>query len=396
MSAATAAGRRRGWRGDTLALRLFLLMWAALVLSHVAAWSTVQLLAGAPRAPAADSAQPPPPGARPGPPPGAARGGAPGAPGGPGSRPVPPPTPTFPSLPPALPGGLWVVDYGVRFIVIALAAWVGSRWLAQPVSRLVGAAEQLGPALARGRTPAPLDEHHGTAEVRSAATVFNRMAQQLREVFEGRGLMMAAISHDLRTPLTRLRMRLETTPLEAQFQQRSVADLAEMNALIDAVLEVFRGSAAAPAPQQVDAAALVQALVDDRAEQGEPVALQPLAEGAPPAVLSTEPLALRRIVDNLVGNALRYAGATEVLLHSSAEAVEVQVLDRGPGIPAAELAAVMQPFMRLESSRNRATGGAGLGLFIARELAQRLGGTLTLGPRAGGGLQAVLRLPRRP
>jgi protein-histidine pros-kinase len=290
-----------------------------------------------------------------------------------------------------------VLDYGVRFIVIALAAWWGSRWLAQPVSRLVGAAEQLGPALAQGRPPPPLDEHHGTAEVRSAATVFNRMARQLREVFEGRGLMMAAISHDLRTPLTRLRMRLETTPLEAQFQRRSVADLAEMNALIDAVLEVFRGSGGHRAAlQQVDVAALVQALVDDRAEQGEPVALQPGPGGAAAAVLPTEPLALRRIVDNLVGNALRYAGATEVVVRSTADAVEVQVLDRGPGIPTADLAAVMQPFVRLESSRNRATGGAGLGLFIARELAQRLGGTLTLGPRAGGGLQALLRLPRQP
>ncbi len=383
MSAAPLGGHRRRWRGDTLALRLFLLMWAALGLSHVAAWSTVRLLDGPPPG-AFEGARPPPP----------------PRPGDEARRPPPrgePPTPTFPSLPPPLPGGLWVVDYGVRFLVIALAAWWGSRWLAQPVTRLVGAAEQLGPALARGRTPAPLDEHHGTAEVRSAATVFNRMAQQLREVFEGRGLMMAAISHDLRTPLTRLRMRLETTPLEAQFQQRSVADLAEMNALIDAVLEVFRGSGAAgTAPQQVDVAALVQALVDDRAEQGEPVALRLGPEGAAPTVLATEPLALRRIVDNLVGNALRYAGATEVVLLATAEAVEVQVLDRGPGIPEAELAAVMQPFVRLESSRNRATGGAGLGLFIAQELAQRLGGTLTLGSRAGGGLQAVLRLSRRP
>ncbi|RVU49293.1 ATP-binding protein [Rubrivivax rivuli] len=380
MSAAPPGGRRRRWRGDTLALRLFLLMWAALVLSHVAAWSTVRLLAGPP--PGAFESTRPPPRA-----------------GDEARRPPPrgePPTPTFPSLPPPLPGGLWVIDYGVRFVIIALAAWWGSRWLAQPVTRLVGAAERLGPALAQGRQPAPLDERHGTAEVRSAATVFNRMAQQLREVFEGRGLMMAAISHDLRTPLTRLRMRLETTPLEAQFQRRSVADLAEMNALIDAVLEVFRGSAGGAAPQQVDVAALLQALVDDRAEQGEPVALRPGPEGAAPTVLATEPLALRRIVDNLVGNALRYAGATEVVLQATAEAVEVQVLDRGPGIPEADLAAVMQPFVRLESSRNRATGGAGLGLFIARELAQRLGGALTLGPRAGGGLQAVLRLPRRP
>lgn len=373
------AGLRYRWRGDTLALRLFLLMWAALVLSHVAAWSTVRLLASPPPG-VLDAGRPPPGGGleRPPPPRGA------------------PLTPTFPSLPPPLPGSLWVLDYGVRFVVIALAAWWGSRWLAQPVSRLVGAAEQLGPALAQGRTPPPLDEQHGTAEVRSAATVFNRMAQQLREVFEGRGLMMAAISHDLRTPLTRLRMRLETTPLEAQFQRRSVADLVELNALIDAVLEVFRGSAGGAAPQQVDVAALVQALVDDRAEQGEPVALQPGPAGAAPAVLATEALALRRIVDNLVGNALRYAGATEVVVRSTADAVEVQVLDRGPGISAADLAAVMQPFVRLESSRNRATGGAGLGLFIARELAQRLGGTLTLGPRAGGGLQALLRLPRQP
>lgn len=382
-------------RGDTLALRLFLLMWGALVLSHVAAWSTVRLLMPAPGvqghfAPGPGFGGPGPRPAAEGPPgdPRSLGLGAAPPPGPPRLPPGEPPTPTFPSLPPNLPGNLALVDYGVRFLVIALAAWWGSRWLAQPVSRLVGAAEQLGPALAQGRQPPPLDEHHGTAEVRSAAAVFNRMAQQLRQVFEGRGLMIAAISHDLRTPLTRLRMRLETTPLEPQFQQRSVADLAEMNALIDAVLEVFRGPGAGSAPRQVDVAALVQALVDDHTEQGARLTLQ-----AAPAVLHTEALPLRRIVDNLVGNALRYAGQAEVSVRHEGGQVVVAVVDSGPGIPEAELEAVMQPFVRLESSRNRATGGAGLGLFIARELAQRLGGRLQLANRAGGGLRAELWLP---
>lgn len=380
---------------DTLALRLFVLMWVALVVSHVAAYAVFHVLHAPPRA-AHPGASPPP----------AAQPGASPPPAGPGAPPPQrggPPLPTFPSLPPtpgleALRGGAaqpqlptpaLLLDYGVRLVLIALAAWWGSRWLARPVARLVAAADRLGPALGRGEDPPALDEQRGSAEVRRAATVFNAMARQIRGLFDARGLMIAAISHDLRTPLTRLRMRLETAGVDPVLRQRCAADVEQMNTLIDAVLEVFRPAARdAAQTQRVDLAALVQALVDDLVEQGQPVTLQAQA-----VVLRTEPLAVRRIVDNLVGNALRYGRQAELSLRlQDAEAV-LAVDDQGPGIPPGQLQQVLQPFVRLEASRSRSTGGAGLGLYIAQALAERLGGRIGLHNRAGGGLRAELRLP---
>jgi protein-histidine pros-kinase len=298
--------------------------------------------------------------------------------------------------PPALPASALALDYGVRAFVIALAAAWGARWLTRPVARLVGSADALADTLVRGQRPPTLTESDGTREVRAAAGVFNRMAAQIRQLFNGRGLMMASISHDLRTPLTRMRIRLEGAQLPAPMRQRFVADLDEMNALIEDVLDAFRaGADAARPPQRVDVAALLQALVDDHAEHG---AQARLVTAAPPVVVWTEPVALRRIVDNLVGNALRYGGSAEVALALAANGREVAIMvdDHGPGIDPAHLPAVLQPFVRLENSRNRATGGVGLGLAIANELAQRLGGTLTLVNRAGGGLRAQLHLPLQP
>ena len=418
----------RGWREgmgrlDTLALRLFVLMWATLALSHVAAFLAVTQLelhqpgpasseareAGGPEG-VIDARPPPPPRDRVEGPDGGPPGGrlqAPPTPGGGGPM-GPPPMPSFGTLPPtpgvpsiahgsgappaALPASALALDYGVRLVVIALAAWWGSRWVARPMARLAGAARTLGGALARGHRPPPLDEHSGTQEVRTVAAVFNRMAGQIRQLFESRSLMVASISHDLRTPLTRMRMRVETTALPEAQRERCVNDLAEMNALIDAVLDIFRlGAGAGREWQRIDAASLLLALVDDHAELGHAVQ----AAGPWPAsmVVETDALTLRRIVDNLVVNALRYAGSAEVRLEAVDAGVCIWVEDRGPGIPAERLEEVLQPFVRLESSRNRTTGGAGLGLAIASELVRGLGGTLELGNRAGGGLCARVTLP---
>ena len=292
------------WRADTLGVRLFLLMWAALVLSHAAAYFTVHAL----HVPGADAAGRPPFSERDGPPlptfpslpptPGLGPGPPPGGPDG--------PPPDGPDGPPPFGGGLpWqalVIDYGVRLAVIAAAAWWGSRWLALPVSRLVDASSSLSTALARGRQPTPLDETLGTREVRDAAIVFNRMAGQIKHHFDARGLMIAAISHDLRTPLTRMRMRLETSDVEATLRERCVDDIREMNSLVDTVLEVFRspGGVAASVPSRVDVGALAQALVDDLVEQGAPVTCR-----TEPAITQAEPVALRRIFGNLIENAIR-------------------------------------------------------------------------------------------
>nr|WP_255719604.1 ATP-binding protein [Pelomonas sp. P8] len=376
----------KSWkRWDHLGLRLFLLMWAALTLSHLAAWSLVgQALHGGTAPPPMHHGQlaDPPDGLRPGPPHSPREGSdgdGPRPPRAPGEPRVP--MPTFPSLPPSLPLSASLVDYGVRLVVIALAAWWGSRWLAGPVRRLVSAAQQLTPALAQGRCAPLLSEDEGTREVRDAAEVFNRMAAELSGQFEERGLMMAAISHDLRTPLTRMRLRLETGGVDAQLRERCVDDLREMNQLVESVIEVFRPAEAAPL-QRVDLAALAQSAVDDLAETGARVDF-----AGPSAIVQAEPLALRRVVDNLVGNALRYAGSARVRVDLSAGVTRLVVEDDGPGIPEAELARVRQPFRRVEGSRNRGTGGTGLGLYIAQQLVRRQGAALVLSNRPEGGLR---------
>jgi signal transduction histidine kinase len=364
----------RNW--DRLGLRLFLLMWAALALSHLAAWSLVSL---ALHGPAPVERRGPPPLHAEGRPPMPAHDSFDVA----GPRREPPAgMPTFPSLPPELPWRASLVDYGVRLLVIALAAWWGSRWLAGPVRRLVSAAQQLTPALAQGRPAPALSEDAGTREVRDAAAVFNRMAAELSGQFEERGLMMAAISHDLRTPLTRMRLRLETGEVEARVRERCIDDLREMNRLVESVIDVFRPAEAA-APQRVDLAALAQSAVDDLAETGAKVSFE-----GPPAVVSADPVALRRVVDNLVGNALRYAGNARVSVDLAAGVTRLVVEDDGPGIPQAELERVRQPFRRVESSRNRETGGTGLGLYIAQQLVRRQGAVLGLSNRPEGGLRA--------
>lgn len=366
----------RAW--DRIGLRLFLLMWLALVLSHAAAWLLVTRTLMTPGGPDARHGPPPLHALRPdGPrPPGLPDGGLP-----PGERGGAGMVPTFPSLPPDLPWRSSVVDYGVRLIVIALAAWWGSRWLARPVRRLVSAAQQLTPALSRGQPAPRLSEHDGTREVREAAAVFNRMAAELSGQFEERGLMMAAISHDLRTPLTRMRLRLETGEVEAQVRERCIDDLREMNQLVESVIEVFRPADAAVL-QRVDLSALAQSAVDDLAETGADVRFE-----GPPAVVQADPLALRRVVDNLVGNALRYAGQARVKVDLAAGVTRLVVEDDGPGIPEAELERVRQPFRRVEGSRNRETGGTGLGLYIAQQLVRRQGAVLVLGNRPEGGLR---------
>jgi protein-histidine pros-kinase len=257
------------------------------------------------------------------------------------------------------------------------------------MQRLVHAASALVPALARRAAPPVLPEDEGTREVRDAAHVFNGMATRLAQQFEARGLMIAAISHDLRTPLTRMRMRLETVQGDPELRDRCIADIREMNTLIDSVLDVFRNDVPEAARRQrLDLGALLQALVDDRAETGAAVSYS-----GQPMVVHAEPVALRRLVGNLVDNALRYAGAAEVTALVMGDACRILVQDRGPGIPQEQLDAVLQPFVRVEGSRHRATGGTGLGLFIARELAERLGGTLVLSNRAGGGFCAEVVLP---
>jgi signal transduction histidine kinase len=282
-----------------------------------------------------------------------------------------------------------LLDYGIRLLIIGLAAWLGARWLSAPMRRLQAASRHLGRSLSRNEAPPQVDERAGTVEVRETAHVFNEMSRQLSDQVHSRALLVAAISHDLRTPLTRIRMRLEGSegdPLAA----RSIADIHEMDDLIESALEVFRGSGPHEERAEItDVHALVQAIIDDLADLGQPVGVR--GEPAPARVQSAR---LRRVVSNLVNNALRYGKRADVRVHKAGDAVHIVIEDEGPGIPEAQLDAVMKPFYRLETSRSRLTGGSGLGLYIARDLVSRQGGTLTLENRAEGGLRATIVLPK--
>jgi len=371
------------WRRfDTLFVRLFLLMWVTLVASHFIAYVVVLPAVGPDRLSLARLPTLPslPPGNpfraertddRPPPPP--PEGGDRGPSAGPGG-------------PQGLPQNVLWLDYGVRMLVIALGALLGARWLAAPMRQLSHAAGSLAQDFARGGVRAGLDERRGTREVRDTARIFNRMAVRLQEQFDARGLHMAALSHDLRTPLTRLRIRVEQAA--GPMAPAASADIREMDEMIASTLAVLREQRDGAAAQPVALDALLQSIVDDLAELGEVVAL------APSAALRARahPASLRRVVGNLVDNALRHGGSARIALDAlPAGEVEIVVDDDGPGIPPAQVEQAFEPWVRLAGSEARA--GHGLGLAIARDLAERDGGRITLHNRPEGGLRARLRLP---
>lgn len=293
-----------------------------------------------------------------------------------------------PDGPPGPPTLGLLLDIAVRLGALLLAAWVGARWLSDPVRRLAGAARELGLNIHR----APLPES-GTLECREATRVFNQMQQHIRAQLEQRDQFVAAVSHDLRTPLTRLALRVESLQ-DAGERQRFGRDIAEMDTMIRATLDYLRGAADAEPWVALDLAALVESLVQDQQEAGHEVAVEP-GDGMPLAPVRAQASALRRCISNLLDNAVRYGGGAQVRLTEDAQGVRVTVLDRGPGIPEAELAQVLQPFYRVEASRNRNTGGVGLGLASASDIARQHGGQVQLSNRLGGGLQATLLLSRQ-
>jgi len=401
-------GRRmRALLADTLFKRLFALMWLALVISHAVAFLVVTRdmpdpgrMPTFPSLPPVSFGQHALPASGPAMPPDMPRGqpgdggppgwnGGPGGPGGPDDRGGPGALRPDPHGAGGLSTSMAVLDYGIRLLIIGLAAWLGARWLSAPMRRLQAASRTLGRSIARNESPPHVDERAGTVEVREAAHVFNEMSRQLSEQVNSRALLVAAISHDLRTPLTRIRMRLEASeddPLTA----RSIADIHEMDDLIESALEVFRGAGTHEEPSETtDVHAMVQAIVDDLADLGQPVSVR--GEPAPARVQSA---ALRRVVSNLVNNALRYGKSAQVRVQPQGDAIHIVIEDEGPGIPEAQLEAVMKPFYRLDTSRNRLTGGSGLGLYIARDLIGRQGGTLSLANRPEGGLRATIALKR--
>lgn len=290
----------------------------------------------------------------------------------------PPPPPPRQGFPVGL-----VLDIGIRLAALMTAAWVGARWLSQPIGRLAAAARDLGQNIHRP----PLPET-GTTECREASRVFNQMQARICQQLDERDRFVAAVSHDLRTPLTRLRLRAENL---ADPQERHLLgrDIAEMNAMITATLDYLGNAASIEQTAWLDVQSLVESLADDQQACGQKVSVQGNADPLP-----AQAGALRRCLDNLVGNAIRYGGSAEITLADTGGAVTIAVRDHGPGLPEAELERVFAPFYRVENSRNRHSGGVGLGLSIAHDIVQRHGGELRLQNALDGGLCALVKLPR--
>jgi signal transduction histidine kinase len=345
-------------RFDTLFGRLFGMLFVAIVLAHLLAFAWFHHYG------------PPPP-----PPPPEFSEGVDG--------PRPPMDPRFEPRPPRPWFGGPLVPLTFQFISLMIAAWYGAKLLSRPIQRLSDAAERLSENL----DSPPLDES-GPKEARQAAHTFNLMQQRIREQVQQRARMLGAVSHDLRTPLSRLKLRLENISDE-KLQGQMRQDLDDMIGMLDATLTYLHEQRTSEALQLMDVQALVESLCENAQDRGADV--QVSGHCAP---LPVQPMALRSCLNNLMDNALRYAGQARIELEDQREQLLIRVIDHGPGIAADKREAVFEPFYRLEGSRNRNSGGVGLGMTIAREAAQRLGGQLNLEETPGGGLTAIIRLPR--
>jgi signal transduction histidine kinase len=268
-------------------------------------------------------------------------------------------------------------------VLTAIAIYAVTRGITRPLSDLARAAEAVGRDL---RQP-PLVER-GSREVRDAARAFNTMQERMQRHVDSRTRVLAAMSHDLKTPLTRLRLRVASLE-DPDLQFRVDRDLDEMENMVHGALTVLRGLNDDEPAEAVDINALLGTLQSEFAEIGTPFEVH----GRVRILYAGKPMALKRCLTNLLSNASKFGGGVSVHVTDGA-AVTISVRDCGPGIPAEHLVRVFEPFYRVESSRNRDSGGTGLGLCIARDIAQAHGGSLTLANLPQGGLQATLTLPR--
>jgi signal transduction histidine kinase len=272
---------------------------------------------------------------------------------------------------------------GIGLAITTIAAWSIQR-LTRPLSLFSNAAERLGREI-----DAPPVPERGPSEVRQAAHAFNQMADRLRRFVRDRTTMLAAISHDLRTPITRAKLRAEFIDDEVQ-QKKLLADLDEMEAMIAATMSFARDDANQEPREPTDLAEMLRHIGDEMRETGKDVTIN-----VPDALVTDcRPQAVKRVVCNLVQNAVTYGQRATVTLTADDEQIEICVEDDGPGISPEDLERVFAPFVRLEESRNRATGGVGLGLSIARSIARGHGGDLVLSNKSPHGLVARLLLPR--
>jgi signal transduction histidine kinase len=276
------------------------------------------------------------------------------------------------------------LNLALLLLLLVIVLYLAARSITRPISDLARAADSIG----RDSRPARLAER-GARELRDAARAFNTMQDRLRRYLDSRSRVLAAMSHDLKTPLTRLRLQVETLD-DPLMQARIGRQLDEMENMVREALALFRGLDDGEPPAPIDIDALLAKIRDEFSDMGATVSLS----GHALQPFTGKPQALKRCLTNLIGNAVNFGTRAEVVVEDGAQLV-IRVRDQGPGIPEEELERVFEPFYRLESSRNRDSGGTGLGLSIARDIAQAHGGSLTLANLPGGGLEATLQLPRR-
>ncbi len=271
----------------------------------------------------------------------------------------------------------------------ALALILASLWIAfrfgGPLRRLAEASASLRPG-----EPIPQVEEEGPAALKDVIRSFNAMSKRLMSTLDGQRAMLAAIAHDLRTPITSLKLRLELID-DTEIRDKMHGSLDELQSVTEAAVDALKAEGAGESTRRVDVAALVESLCTDLAELGDQVSFT----AGEPVVSQCRPHEVRRAARNLIENAVRYGGAARVNIAQQAGSVVITVEDDGPGIPPADLERVFEPFQRLEKSRNRETGGHGLGLTIARAIAHGHGGDIEIKNRSGGGLTATFRFPSR-
>lgn len=281
-----------------------------------------------------------------------------------------------------LPRGLFM-NLAWLVIVMSIALWVVARSITRPLSELARAADSVGRDLRQ-----PKLAEQGARELRNAARAFNTMQDRMQRYLDSRSRVLAAMSHDLKTPLTRLRLQVEMLD-DGAAQGKLGRQLDEMESMVHGALALFRGLDDNEAFTPVDINDMLATLQSEFAEMSSQVSIQ----GQAARSLLAKPQALRRCLTNLIANAIKFGSQATVQVEDGA-ALVIRIRDEGPGIPEEELERVFEPFYRLESSRNRDTGGSGLGLSIARDVIQAHGGALVLRNLPVRGLEAVVTLPR--
>lgn len=272
----------------------------------------------------------------------------------------------------------------VLLLITLLSVWFFMRKLVTPLSELTEAAHKFG----RGAKSMGLRET-GPEDIRKAAEAFNQMQRRLGRTLETQRTMLRAVGHDLRTPLTSLRIRSEMIPDEVS-RDKFINTIDEMSALTDEILGWAKNLSALEEVSSVDLAALVNSVVDDYADQGETIS----AKNMPKATINIRRMAFKRALQNVISNAFKYADSAEISVSQTETYYNINVDDDGPGISEEELSRAVEPFVRLESSRNRDTGGTGLGLSITETILHTEGGKLSLSNREPNGLRVTLSVPK--